>query len=112
MAARYAYAVAALALSASALLCAPSSAAESPCRGPAPAVGEVVEGAVIHVLDAHRLCVASSPDPASWTELELAAPLSSPSLSPDPALSKARLMGAAFSRQARCTVKAAKGGRP
>ncbi len=101
MALRLTFAAAALALIASA-----PAWAQSPCKGAAPVAGQVLQGAVLHVVDGRHICLATSPSPDAWTEIELATPAASLSLSSDPALSKASLMRAAFAKQARCTIAA------
>lgn len=43
----------------------------SPCGGGPVAEGQQVRGPVLHVIDGHTLCVAQTPDPATWVRLEL-----------------------------------------
>lgn len=60
-----------LALGLSVLLHGAAQAQDDPCRAPQAAVGQQVRGPVLHVIDGHTLCVAQTPDPATWVKLEL-----------------------------------------
>lgn len=42
-----------------------------PCMGSAPAVGAVIRGPVLHVLDGSRLCVALGTAPDRWAPVQL-----------------------------------------
>lgn len=48
-----------------------AQAQEQPCRAPQAAIGQQVRGPVLHVIDGRTLCVAQTPDPATWVKLEL-----------------------------------------
>ena len=73
------------------------------CRGPAPAVGAVVTGPVLHVIDGQTLCIAQGPTPDHWIPLTIASRLAS--LPAD----RERLMAAAFSRALTCQVTGDRG---
>ncbi len=60
-----------LALGLSVLAHGAAQAQDEPCRGPQAAVGQQVRGPVLHVIDGRTLCVAQTPDPATWVKLEL-----------------------------------------
>ena len=76
----------------------PAPAAERPdgaaCTAPAPAVGAVISGPVLEVIDGRTLCVADGPTPDHWLRVRLA----------DVADPRARgaLMAAAFSKDVIC----------
>lgn len=78
------------------------------CGGPTPAVGDQIKGPVLHVIDGQRLCVAVDASPTTWVELQLDAGIVRASDGGD---AKARLMAAAFARNAVCVITGRSGGR-
>lgn len=60
-----------LALGLSVLAHGMAQAQDAPCKAPQAAVGQQIRGPVLHVIDGHTLCVAQTPDPATWVKLEL-----------------------------------------
>ncbi|WP_068877646.1 MULTISPECIES: hypothetical protein [unclassified Phenylobacterium] len=85
-----------LALGLSVLAHGAAQAQEEPCRAPQAAVGQQVRGPVLHVIDGHTLCVAQTPDPATWVKLELqGAPA---------AAAWAELMSVGFGKDVVCVV--------
>lgn len=78
------------------------------CRGVAPAVGQVLKGPILHVVDGERMCVALDATPDSWVEVQvLDAPLQKTSAAPR---ARGALMAAAFAQNAVCEVKGVAGG--
>ncbi|CAN5194506.1 hypothetical protein BH10PSE4_BH10PSE4_38690 [soil metagenome] len=73
------------------------------CRGPAPAVGQMVSGPVMHVLDGRTLCVAQGPTPDQWIPLRIS---SSVALMAD---DREKLMATAFAQSLRCEVTGGRG---
>jgi hypothetical protein len=86
--------------------------AGNPCKGPPAHVGQTVRGAVLHVFDGRRICVAPRPAPDSWTELELEPQTPWPAASSTSEISRAALMSVAFAKTVSCEVVAAQDGRP
>lgn len=75
----------------------------APCGAPSPAVGTVVHGPVLQVIDAEHLCVALGPDQSDWTEFVIRGGDQGPLYRPD-RLGPALLMSVAFARTADCVV--------
>ncbi|MFN3512463.1 MAG: hypothetical protein ACK41C_05430 [Phenylobacterium sp.] len=87
-----------------------AAAAQPVCRAPAPAVGAVLRGPVLHVPDGETLCLALGAEPAQWVELRLQAPsLHRASAGPS---SRGTLMAAAFAKDALCEIVASADGAP
>lgn len=85
-----------LALGLSVLAHGAAQAQDEPCRGPQAAVGQQVQGPVIHVMDGRTLCVARTPDPATWVKL---------TLQDAPATATwAEMMSVGFGKDVVCTV--------
>lgn len=51
---------------------APPTTTAGPCKGPPPAIGAVLHGPVLHVIDGDTFCVALGATPDRWTPLRLA----------------------------------------
>lgn len=72
----------------------PQADARTLCKAPPPAAGQTVRGPVLHVPNSRQMCVAAGADPSQWTPVRLA----------EPALTRGRLMAAAFGRNAACEI--------
>jgi len=68
------------------------------CRASAPAVGQIVSGPVLHVIDGRTLCLAQGPTPDQWIPLRIRP--AGPALPVD----RQRLMAAAFSQSLTCRI--------
>lgn len=73
------------------------------CRAPAPAVGQIVTGPVLHVIDGRTLCVAQGPTPDHWIPLRINP--TAPILPVD----RERLMAATFSQSLTCRITGGQG---
>jgi hypothetical protein len=84
---------------------------ESLCRGAAPAVGQILKGPILHVVDGERLCVALDADPETWVEVQvLDAPLQKAAVTSP--RTRGTLMAAAFAQNATCEIKGVVDGVP
>jgi hypothetical protein len=78
--------------------------AETLCRGVAPAVGQILKGPILHVVDGERLCVALDANPKTWVEVQvLDAPLQKAAVTSP--RTRGTLMAAAFAQNAVCEIK-------
>ena len=68
---------------------------EAVCAAPAPAIGALLSGSVLQVMDGETLCVALGPTPAQWVKVHLAEV---------PSGDRAALMDAFFARRVSCVV--------
>jgi hypothetical protein len=92
------------------LLASEAQAEDAVCRGRAPAVGEVLRGPVLHVIDAQRLCIALDVLPDHWVEVQvIQEPLLQASTGANP---RGTLMALAFAQDAICQVTGKIDGRP
>jgi regulator of extracellular matrix RemA (YlzA/DUF370 family) len=69
--------------------------AEAACAAPAPAIGALLAGSVLQVMDGETLCVALGPTPAQWVKVQLAEASSG---------DRVALMDAVFGRRVSCVV--------
>ena len=79
-----------------------TEAQASVCGGRAPAVGAQLKGPVLQVVDGQHMCVATGVSPTSWVEVQVLDPRVVHASSADDA--RARLMAAAFARDAVCVI--------
>lgn len=75
------------------------------CGGARPAPGAELHGPVLHVVDGHRLCVATGPQRGDWAELIVRGADEGP-VKVNGALDSALLMSVAFGHDADCVVGA------
>jgi hypothetical protein len=80
-----------------------TSAQAATCAAAAPAVGAVVHGPVLQVLDADHLCVATGAARDDWVELLIKGADEGPVVQAD-RLGPALLMSVAFARTADCAI--------
>lgn len=78
--------------------CVPERHAPAACEAAAPAVGAIVEGTVLQVLDSRKICLALGPTPDRWIALDLA--------DGGTGISRGALMSMAFGETVRCSMTA------
>ena len=83
---------------------------DGPCAGKPPAIGELLRGPVLHVLDGVTLCVALGARPDAWVPLQLVVARTGPKTNHG-APTRGTLMAVAFAQDVTCQVVGVSGGR-